>query len=325
MERDTRRAKARAAPWAGRRAEILAAMQRVMGPLPGPESRVPLDLRVESEDRLDGYVRRKISYQSAPGERVPAWLLVPTARRGRLPAMLVLHQTTAIGKDEPVGLGGLPNMHVGQELAERGFIVLAPDYPTVGEHQIDVYAHGWQSGSMKSIWDNIRGVDLLQTLREVDGKRIGVIGHSLGGHDGLFTAAFDPRIRCVITNCGFTAFAHYYGGDLTGWSGPRYMPRIKSEFPTPDRMPFDFQDVLAAIAPRALYVSAPQHDANFDVTGVREVVAKVEPIYARLHAATRFAVVYPDCAHDWPPAERAVAYAWLDRQMRRSAPQPEAR
>src|SRR5438445_10277772 len=80
--------------WAARREEILAAMQRVMGPLPGAEKRVPLEIHVEREERTDHYLRRKLTYQSAPGERVPAWLLIPNGRKGRAPAMLVLHQTS---------------------------------------------------------------------------------------------------------------------------------------------------------------------------------------------------------------------------------------
>jgi len=312
----------RASEWNARRRQILAAMQRVMGPLPGAEKRVPLDIRIEREEPTDYGVRRKLSYQSAPGERVPAWLLIPKAIRSKGPAMLVLHQTTNHGKDEPVGLAGLPNLQIGRELAERGYVVLAPDYPTLGEHTIDVYARDWQSASMKAVWDNMRGIDLLQSLPEVDDKKIGVIGHSLGGHNGLFTAVFDPRIRCVVTNCGFTSFARYHGGNLAGWAGERYMPRIKTEFPTPERMPFDFHDVLGAIAPRALYISAPLHDSNFDVTGVREVVASVAPVYALLHAADRLTAVYPDCEHDWPWAERVIVYAWVDHQLKPSPKPP---
>ena len=60
------------AGWERRRTAILAAMQRVMGPLPGPEKRVPLEVRVEREEDAGSYVRRKISYGAAPVERVPA-------------------------------------------------------------------------------------------------------------------------------------------------------------------------------------------------------------------------------------------------------------
>jgi len=286
-----------------------------MGPFPGREKRAPLDVRVEREEDAGPFVRRKLTYQSAPGERVPAWLLMPKGLRCPAPAVLALHQTTPHGKDEAAGVAGKRDLMVGSELAERGFVVLAPDYPTLGEHRIDVYSRGWQSASMKAVWDNVRGIDLLQTLPQVDRRRIGAIGHSLGGHNALFTAAFDTRIRCVVTNCGFTAFARYYGGNLAGWAGPRYMPRIRSDFPTPDRMPFDFDDVLAAIAPRAVYVSAPLRDDNFDVQGVREVVDRAAAVFRRMGASRQLQAVYPDCAHEWPDAERRAACEWMEAQL----------
>ena len=188
------------ADWAVRRQHLLDNMQLVMGPLPDESRRVPLDVKVISEEKTDKYIRRKISYLAEPDDRVPAWLLLPNSvpealksADGKGPAMLCLHQTTTIGKDEPAGLGGLDNLHYAHELAERGYVCLVPDYPSFGEYQYDFKAKGkdYASGSMKAIWNNIRGVDLLVSLKEVDPERIGVIGHSLGGHNALFTATFD--------------------------------------------------------------------------------------------------------------------------------------
>lgn len=302
--------------WNTCRIHILGTMQSVMGSFPGPEKRVPLDVRIESETDAGVFIRKKLTYASAPGERVPAYLLVPKERKGKSPAILALHQTVQIGKDEPVGLGGKPDLWYGKELAERGYVVLAPDYPTLGEHEIDVYAKGWKSGSMKAIWDNMRGVDLLQSLAEVDPKRIGALGHSLGGHNTLFTAAFDTRIQALVSNCGFCSFSKYYGGDLTGWTGPRYMPRIKTRFPTPDKMPFDFQEVVAAIAPRAFLAVAPERDSNFAVAGVREVIDAAMPVYKLFGKPERLKALYPDCEHEWPKPMREEAYRWLDRWLK---------
>ena len=302
--------------WAQRREHILANLQKVMGPLPGPEKRVPLDVRIESETDGGSYVRKKLTYFSEPGDPIPAYLLIPKQRRGKLPAILALHQTVQVGKDEPVGLGGKPDLWYGKELAERGYVVLAPDYPTLGEHQVDVYTLLWKSGSMKAIWDNMRGLDLLQSLPEVDGARIGALGHSLGGHNTLFTAAFDTRIKALVSNCGFCSFSKYYGGDLTGWSGPRYMPRIKTDFPTADKMPFDFQEVVAAIAPRAFLAIAPERDANFAVAGVREVIQAATPVYQLFGKPERLKALHPDCEHEWPKPMREEAYQWLDRWLK---------
>ncbi|MCC2669732.1 MAG: prolyl oligopeptidase family protein [Armatimonadetes bacterium] len=301
--------------WRRRREHVLLNMQKVMGPLPGPKSRVPLNVRLEAETVTEKYVRKKLTFASAPGERVPAYLLIPRGLKGKAPAILALHQTVEIGKDEAAGLGGSPGLHYGHELAERGFVVLAPDYPTLGEHKVDVYERGYASGSMKAIWDNMRAVDLLRTLPEVDDDRIGCLGHSLGGHNTIYTGAFDERIKAMVSNCGFNAFGKYYNGNIAGWSGPRYMPRIKSDYPTPEKMPFDFHEVVAALAPRAFLAIAPVGDSNFEVSGVKEVIAAAKPVYQLFRKPERLAALHPDCAHEWPLAMREEAYRWLERWL----------
>jgi hypothetical protein len=107
------------------------------------------------------------------------------------------------------------------------------------------------------------------------------------------------------------------GGDLHGWSGPRYMPRVASRYHvSPDAMPFDFPEVLAAIAPRAVLIVAPLHDDNFEVSGVRDSVTAARPIYELLGAADRLQATYPDSTHDFPDAARRDAYSFLDQRLK---------
>ncbi len=301
--------------WEVRRAHILAHLQEVMGPLPGGERRVRLDPRVVETVDDGSYIRKKVTYASEPGDRVPAWLLLPkNIKPGeRRPAMLCLHQTTAIGKDEPIGLGGKENLRYAKELAERGYVALAPDYPNFGEHKVDVYALGYASASMKAIWDNQRGTDYLQSLNEVDPEKIGVIGHSLGGHNSIYTALFDSRIKAVVSSCGFNSFPHYYQGNITGWSHRGYMPRLKDVYGLDlKRVPFDFPELIGALAPRGFFTNSPLRDANFEVEGVRVCIASAIPVYELLKSADRIRAVYPDAEHDFPPPQRHQAYEFLD-------------
>lgn len=303
------------------RADIRKRMQRVMGPLPDDSRKVPLDAKVVSEEKFDGYVRKKLTYAAEKGDRVPAWLLIPTGGSAKFPAMLCLHQTVAIGKDEPVGLGKDESKQQALHLVKRGYVCLAPDYPSFGEYKFDFQAAfksgDYASGSMKAVWNNLRAVDLLESLPEVDKGRIGVIGHSLGGHNALFTAAFDERLKVAVTSCGFCSFAKYYGGNLKGWTSDRYMPRIASEYGSdPKKVPFDFTDVLSAVAPRAVFVMAPLHDSNFDVDGVKDVIKAVTPVYETLKAADRLKAIHPDAKHEWPEAARTEAYEFVDRVLK---------
>ncbi|MCU0876822.1 MAG: FG-GAP-like repeat-containing protein, partial [Pirellulaceae bacterium] len=248
---------AKPANWTSRREAILEGMVEVMGNLPTSARRVPLDVKVESREETPDYVRFKLTYAPEPGDRVPALLLVPrsvglaaedgigfaalTATSGRrfarLPAMLCLHPTNPDGKAQTAGLVGEPTRHYGHQLAQQGFVCLIPDYPSFGDYKdydfkqkrpadpntgFGIAAESnkplYVSGTMKAIWNNIRAVDLLESLGYVDGERIGAIGHSLGGHNALYTAVFEPRIKAVVTSCGFNAFHDYYGGDLKGWT-----------------------------------------------------------------------------------------------------------
>ncbi len=312
-----------------RRHQILRQMERVMGSLPKSIDRIPLDIQIEQIEDAGKYLRIKLTYAAddTPGgtadalgvDRVPAYLLIPHDRSQPLPAMLCLHPTNfELGKGQICGLGGEPSRFYAHELAEAGFVCLAPDYPGFADYPYDfTMGQGdYASGTMKAIWNNIRGLDLLETLPCVHRDSVGAIGHSLGGHNALFTAAFDQRIRCVITSCGFNAFADYYDGDLKGWSSDRYMPRIAAQFDkNPTQMPFDFPEVLAAIAPRPLLVNAPLRDSNFAVAGVRKCEASLKPLLTMLGAADQTEFVYPDAEHDFPEVIRHQAYAWLQERL----------
>ncbi len=306
--------------WLHRRDHILRHFQRVAGALPSPLRRVPLDVKVLEEKSIGSVTRRKLSFQSDPGSRVNAYLFLPqpSGPFRRHPAVLCLHQTTAAGKEEPAGILGADSLKYALELAERGYVTLAPDYPGFGEYAYDFDpGHGYASGTMKAVWDNIRAVDLLEGLPEVDAGRIGCIGHSLGGHNAIFTAVFDERLKAVVSSAGFSSMRR---DDLQSWTGPKYMPLISREFNNdPNRLPFDFHELVASIAPRALFTSSPTGDSDFAVAGAREVVASALPIYNLFGKAANLEAVYPEAEHSFPEGARRRAFAFLDRVLR----QPE--
>jgi dienelactone hydrolase len=301
--------------WAKRRAHVLAGMQLVMGPLPDAARKVAPDMKVEEETDLGKVVRKKINLAVEKDDRLTAYLLIPKGLKGKAPAMLCLHQTTAVGKGEPAGVGA-SKLPYALELAERGYVALAPDYVTFGGYNPDYFTAGYVSGTMKGVWNHMRAVDLLESLPEVDAERIGVIGHSLGGHNALFVAAFDPRLKVVVTSCGFTSFAKYKGGDLAGWAQKRYMPRVASVYNNdPAKMPFDFSETLGAIAPRAVFISAPLRDDNFDVSGVKDCLKAAAPVFDLLDGKDKLVAVHPDIVHAFPPDVREQAYQFTDKVL----------
>lgn len=305
--------------WKIRRKHILQNMQKVMGPLPTIDHSLPLDVKVLEVFDGPDFVRKLITYRSDPTDRVPAYLFIPKRRKGKSPAVLCLHPThRPLGKKVVAGMGPKADRHYALHLVKRGYVTLAPDYVNMGGYKYDPYRHCYASATMKGIVNHIRAVDLLQSLPYVDGERIGVIGHSLGGHNAMFVAVFDQRIRCIVSNCGFCSFPRYYKGNLAGWSHNGYMPRIRTVYKLdPSKMPFDFTEVVAALAPRPFLASAPIHDHNFDVQGVKDCIEAALPVYRLLGAEEKLRANYPNCGHDFPDDARKVAYGWLDRWLKK--------
>lgn len=313
--------------WNLRREEIVRGMESIMGKLPGAEKRCQLDVQIEKQDDRGTHVQQLISYQSELGCRVPAYLSIPkTALAGTpAPAVLCLHGTNnVIGHGTVVGQGDLPNRAYALELAERGYVTLAPNYPLLANYQPDLASMGWESGTLKAVWDNMRGLDLLESLPYVNSKYgFGTIGHSLGGHNSVFTAVFEPRLTTVVSSCGLDSFLDYYQSDEKnwqperGWCQTRYMLKLARYRGRLAEIPFDFHELVGALAPRTVLIIAPLRDSNFRHQSVRRIEQAARAIY-RLHNADQsLNVEYPDCAHDFPPEMRQRAYSLLADQLHR--------
>lgn len=326
--------------WQVKRRQILDSMQALFGKLPDDPTLPPFNTRIPElpafntviidSIKTNFYTRYNIRFTVAKDEDVTAYLYIPLKKdRGtKFPAMLALHQTEDIGKGSVDGQGLYINLAYAKELAQRGYIVIAPDYPSFGDQKdYDFTTDRYVSGVMKAIFNNIRCVDFLQTRTDVDPERIGVIGHSLGGHSAMWVAAFDTRLKVVVSSCGWTPNRYYnnyneemrkkMGGRLWGYAQERYSPLALTKYKLqPENMPFDFDDVIAAIAPRPFFSNSPVHDANFNVEGVRVGIASASEVYHFLNADNNLQVRYPVCSHDFPPEVRFEAYNFIDQILK---------
>lgn len=312
--------------WAKRRAEIVRGMELVMGKPPDPTRKCPLDVKTEEEVDGGRFIRRLITYTSEPGSRVPAYLLIPKdvlTGQKRVPAILCLHGTdNVVGHGVVVGLGNRPNRGYALELAQRGYVTLAPNYPLLAKYQPDLRKLGWESGTLKAVWDNMRGLDLLASLPFVDGTKLGTIGHSLGGHNSVYTAVFDDRLRVIVSSCGLDSYLDYYKGDEKnwhlekGWCQTRYMPKLAEYRGRLADIPFDFHEMIGALAPRYVLISAPKQDSNFRADSVDRIVAAARPVFQLFGQPDRLIVEHPDCGHDFPQEMREAAYKLFDTVLR---------
>jgi hypothetical protein len=134
----------------------------------------------------------------------------------------------------------------------------------------------------------------------------------------MFTAAFEPRLRVLVSSCGFTRF---HKDDLPSWTGPRYMPRIARVYKNnADLVPFDFPEVIGTFAPRPFLVCAAVHDDDFEVSGVRDSIASARAVYDLFGKPDHLQAYYPNSKHDFPDDARRVAYEFLDRHLKGTRP-----
>lgn len=312
--------------WEKKREEVLNNMQLVMGKVP-PRQKKKLHVVYTDSAVYEKYVRYSINFEAAPSEKVFAYLYRPKNKSMLSPAMLALHGTGIEGKKIIDGVTSIKNRAYAKELAERGYVVISPDYPSMGELENYDFANDrYDSGTMKGIFNHISCVDILQSLPYVDKKRIGVIGHSLGGHNALFVAAFDPRIKVIVSSCGWTLMDYYhpgeqvtagYGGRLGPWAQERYMPFIRDKYNLDvEKIPFDFDEIIASLAPRPFYSNSPVSDLNFSIEGVRKGISHVREVYRFLDSEDHLKIVYPQASHDFPSDIREDAYRFIDKYLK---------
>jgi hypothetical protein len=309
--------------WAKRRSEVLRGMESVMGKLPRKEKQCALDMKIDEEVDCETYIRRLITYSSEPSSRVPAYLLIPKEvldGKKKARAILCLHGTdNVIGHGTVVGLSKRPNRSYAAELAKRGYVTLAPSYPLLAKYQPDLKKLGWESGTLKAVWDNKRGLDLLASLSFVDAsKGFGAIGHSLGGHNAVYTAVFDDRLKAIVSSCGLDSYLDYYDGDEKnwqpekGWCQTRYMRKLADYKGRLADIPFDFHEMIGVLAPRHVLLIAPKMDSNFRAESVDRIVAAARPVFKLYGHEDHLKVEHPDCEHDFPPEMRETAYKLFD-------------
>jgi hypothetical protein len=245
--------------WQPERRRLRQAWLDFLGPMPA--ERPPLAVEVLRQDAFPGGTRQLLRYETEAGLPVEGYLLRPDPNTpgrdqttGKRAGLVALHQTSKATIDEIAGVTGPESQHLALKLVRRGFVVFCPRcflWQSVENYQqaVDTFnrRHPGTLGMHKMLWDASRGVDVLETLAdEVDVKRLGAVGHSLGAKETLYLAAFDERIAVAVASEGGIGF------QFTNWDAPWYLgPRIREE-----GFPRNHHELLALIAPRPFLILA---------------------------------------------------------------------
>lgn len=304
-----------AAGWNRRREQIRADWQSIIGPFP---ERTPLATELITTEELPDHTRIHLRYQSDPVWKNEAYLLLPKAANGqrpsgKLPAMVVLHPTSKTHMADPVGLSNREAVHNALHLVRKGYVCIAPrnflwsfDGKTYQQATETVLQQSpWKTGMAKMTWDAIRAVDVLAERPEVDPLRIGCLGHSLGGKEALYLAAFDERIRAAVSCEGGI------GIPFSNWDADWYLGK-QVKTPSFHR---DHDELLALVAPRAFLLIGGE---SADGAKSWPYIAANLPLWRIFHAEEKLGVLRHPQGHDFPGpgANRDLVYQWLDAWLK---------
>ena len=184
-----------------RREELRFNLQMAAGLYPWPE-KTPLHAKYEHVGDYEGYSIKKVMFESRPGFWSTGNLYLPRPMKEKAPAIL-----NVIGHWHPQRLTRNDEADYPQQLANfarMGFICLATDMIGMVDSLQISHNYGsnekelWQSNGLGvQLWNNIRALDLLCSMPEVDAERIGMTGASGGGSQTLFLSLIDDRIKAA--------------------------------------------------------------------------------------------------------------------------------
>ncbi|MEY2407515.1 MAG: hypothetical protein QOF48_185 [Verrucomicrobiota bacterium] len=181
-----------AAEWPRRRAQIATAWHEAMGAWPALLEQPGLKI-LASEPR-ENFTQHRVQVEWTRGEFAEGWLLVP-AEAGPLPAVLV----PFYDPETSIGIGASKHRDFALQLARRGFVTLAIGAPSGDARRPDTGRPGWQPLSYLAYLAANCHTALAQR-REVDPRRIGVVGHSYGGKWAMFAAALYEKFACCVAS-----------------------------------------------------------------------------------------------------------------------------
>ncbi len=296
----------------------------------------PFAPKIIAEQDRGSYVARKVVFNVTGDSRVLAFLLVPKSA-GPHPAVLLLHDHGAkfdIGKEKVIEPWDEPpekiesarkwvtqyygGRFIGEELARRGYVCLATDMLNWSdrggggyENQQALAANLLQFGTSFAgliAHEDLRAAEFLATRPEVDPKRVGAMGLSVGGYRTWQIAALSDRIAAGVSVC---------------WMATRKGLMVPKNNQTGGQSAFtmihpglghqlDYPDVASIACPKPMMFLCGNRDTLFPVASIEEAFGKMQRVWESQNASSRLATRLYDAPHEFNAAMQNEAFAWLD-------------
>lgn len=312
--------------WDNRRADVQAKVLASLGDRPPRPARPKV--RLVSAEIRPGFKLERLRIDNGVDGVMSALLLIPEKLEKPAPAILWLHsssydhhqllQPNTNGGEEPLGV----------TFVKRGWVVFAPDAAWYGDRAGQGPAGSRETGGQqmdslhkyhlwfgRTLWgmfvrDDQVALDYLCSRPEVDAKRIGATGISMGSTRSWWLAAVDDRIAAVVGVACLTRYENLLKhGQLRQHGTYYYVNGLLKHF--------DTEAVVALIAPRPALFLTGELDAGSPADGIRVIEDKAGGVYKAVGAAEKFnSIRYPDVGHTYTPKMRQEMLAWFDRWLK---------
>lgn len=287
-----------------------------------PVSHRPKPPKLVKTEKHVGYTLERIELDLNGIEPVPALLLIPDKRQPKAPGLLYVHWhggTYPVGKEELLtGQKVLPAY--APVVAEKGIVTLAIDSWCFGERQHnpvgrtgeeDAFKHFLWRGQVlygMMMFDEHRAVDYLISRPEVDPKRVGAFGLSMGATKAWWLAALDPRVKLCMDLCCMKDFDELEKiNNLKGHGIYYYVPSLLKHFST--------AQINQLIVPRPHLSLNGRKDLLTPPAGVERVRDHLKPLYQKYGKAEDCRIDLFDCGHEELPEMRRLVSDWMDKHL----------
>jgi hypothetical protein len=292
-------------------------LYNLLGDLPPRDRRISVKL-ISKEER-DGYILEKLLLDINGFEPVPAYFAKPLKSSGPTPCIIYNHAhggNYVLGKDELInGRDALQSPPYAKVLTDMGYSVFCMDTWLFGERrgrtESEVFKEMIWKGQVlwgMMVYDNIRAIDYIGSRKDVDMKRIGTMGISMGSTMAWWTAALDTRVKVCVDICCLTDFeAIIESRNLDGHGIYYFVPSLLKHFST--------AQINALIAPRPHLSLAGIYDRLTPLAGLDKIDRELKKVYGEMGAKDSWKLSKYDIGHFETAAMRSEILGFLEKHI----------
>jgi hypothetical protein len=280
--------------------------------------KTPLKTHIFGKIDRDGYSVEKVYIQTMPGFYLAGNLYRPLGRgTGPFPGVLNPHGHWKEGRLADTKDGSVPARCI--SFARQGMVAFSYDmvgyndshfadspstsydvHRTFGAARVDQL---WNISLMGlQTWNSIRALDFLESLPDVDKKRLACTGASGGGTQTFMLGAIDDRLA---VQAPIVMVSHSMQGGCSCENAPGL------------RIEYSNMEIAAAAAPRPQKLVAATGDWTKDTLTIEG--PSIANIYDLFDARDKFEFVRFDFGHNYNQTSREAVYSWFGKWLLQNA------